>query len=88
MLNLYLMRAAGTLPRASRVYIESQRLTKRIKNEMGNFNRGYASHLEGKWLQAGITLCSAFAFTLFGSVVSPCSRFHGLQTALAMIREC
>lgn len=35
-------------------------------DDMGNFNQGYASSLQGRWLQAGITLCSAFAFTLFG----------------------
>ncbi|EXJ84396.1 hypothetical protein A1O3_05063 [Capronia epimyces CBS 606.96] len=33
---------------------------------MGAFNRGYAQSLQGSWLQAGITLCSAWAFTLFG----------------------
>ncbi|KAG9768053.1 hypothetical protein KCU88_g7308, partial [Aureobasidium melanogenum] len=33
---------------------------------MGAFNRGYAQTLQGFWLQAGITLCSAWAFTLFG----------------------
>jgi hypothetical protein len=35
-------------------------------NNMGSFNRGFATGLHGKWLQAGITLCSAWAFTLFG----------------------
>ena len=33
---------------------------------MGTFNRGYAQKLHGLWLQVGITLCSAWAFTLFG----------------------
>ncbi|KAJ9604383.1 hypothetical protein H2200_011217 [Cladophialophora chaetospira] len=33
---------------------------------MSAFNRGYAQSLNGFWLQAGITLCSAWAFTLFG----------------------
>jgi len=33
---------------------------------MGSFNRGYAQSIRGFWLQACITLCSAFAFTLFG----------------------
>lgn len=33
---------------------------------MGAFNRGFASTLNGFWLQAGITLCAAWAFTLFG----------------------
>ena len=34
---------------------------------MGNFNRGFfASNLQGFPLQAAITLCSAFSFTLFG----------------------
>ncbi|KAK5204079.1 hypothetical protein LTR47_008603 [Exophiala xenobiotica] len=33
---------------------------------MGAFNRGYAQSLHGFPLQAAITLCSAWAFTLFG----------------------
>ncbi|KAK4941566.1 hypothetical protein LTR10_018585 [Elasticomyces elasticus] len=33
---------------------------------MGAFNRGYAKSLHGFQLQAAITLCSAWAFTLFG----------------------
>ncbi|KIW64609.1 hypothetical protein PV04_09532 [Phialophora macrospora] len=33
---------------------------------MSSFNRGYAPSLNGFWLQVGITLCSAWAFTLFG----------------------
>ena len=33
---------------------------------MGAFNRGFAQSLHGSWLQAGITICSAWAFTLFG----------------------
>jgi MFS family permease len=33
---------------------------------MSSFHRGYAQSLNGFWLQAGITLCSAWAFTLFG----------------------
>ncbi|KAI1622027.1 MFS transporter [Exophiala viscosa] len=33
---------------------------------MGAFNRGYARSLHGFQLQAAITLCSAWAFTLFG----------------------
>lgn len=37
---------------------------------MSNFNRGYAQSLHGFWLQAGITLCSAWAFTLFGEQFS------------------
>ncbi|OAG42939.1 hypothetical protein AYO21_02890 [Fonsecaea monophora] len=32
---------------------------------MSNFNRGYAGKLQGFWLQAAITLCAAWAFTLF-----------------------
>ncbi|KAF2102983.1 MFS transporter [Rhizodiscina lignyota] len=33
---------------------------------MGAFNRGYATSLRGFWLQGCVTLCAAFAFTLFG----------------------
>ncbi|KAL6248459.1 hypothetical protein RBB50_004714 [Rhinocladiella similis] len=33
---------------------------------MGAFNRGYAQSLQGLPLQAAITICSAWAFTLFG----------------------
>lgn len=38
---------------------------------MGAFNRGYAQSLHGFPLQAAITLCSAWAFTLFGRSTSP-----------------
>lgn len=37
---------------------------------MGAFNRGYAQSLQGLPLQAAITICSAWAFTLFGEFLA------------------
>jgi hypothetical protein len=51
---------------------------------MGAFDRGYAGNLHGWWLQVGITLCSAWAFTLFGKT-SPRQMFPSLLLLLLLL---
>jgi hypothetical protein len=58
--------AYATCETSQGIFSRNHSCAKNTTKIMGNFNRGYATGLQGKWLQAGITLCSAWAFTLFG----------------------